>query len=266
MSGISKIGIIAGGGDLPDALARHCRSLGIEVFVIGVTGFAQKADVFFRLGQAGRMVSTLKEKGFMDIVLIGSVKRPSLLTLFPDWQTLWFFLKLGFKRCGDDTVLQAARKALEAEGFRLHGAHSLLPDLRSPVGVMGKVSPSIADLESIRIGFEASQELGRADIGQAVLVLGQAVIAQEDKAGTQAMMEQYGQPGAILVKSCKPQQDTDMDLPTIGPDTIAQCAAKRIKGVAVQSSLSLIADKQATIAEADRCGIFLYGIEGKRDA
>jgi len=62
------------------------------------------------------------------------------------------------------------------------------------------------------------------------------------------------------VKLAKVGQDLRVDLPAIGPRTIANAAAAGCSGLAVQAGFTLIIDRPATIAAADRAGLFLIGL------
>jgi len=50
-------------------------------------------------------------------------------------------------------------------------------------------------------------------------------------------------------------------MPTIGPRTITAAAAAGLRGVACEAGGTLLTDRDACIAEADRLGLFLYGID-----
>ena len=63
----------------------------------------------------------------------------------------------------------------------------------------------------------------------------------------------------VLYKAPKPGQDWRMDLPAIGPATVAAAAAAGLAGVAVQAGGVLILDREATVAAADDAGLFLWG-------
>ena len=76
-----------------------------------------------------------------DIVFIGSVNKPSFLTLCPDWPTFKFFIKAWIKSLGDDGLLKAARSELEKRGFQVRGIHEFLPDLLMSEGSLGKITP-----------------------------------------------------------------------------------------------------------------------------
>lgn len=259
---IRKLGIIAGGGDLPRQLLQFCKENSIEQTIIGIKNHVDHVspDAVFRLGRAGAMLRFFKNNDVSDIVFIGSVTKPSLFNLWPDFRTLRFLLKNYKCFCGDDALLKAIRSALEAEGFNVRGIHQFLPELLMPEGILGEITVGSKFQADIQLGLKESQKLGQDDIGQAVIVKEGSVIAREDRKGTNAMIKKYGEEGAILVKTCKPQQDHDLDLPTLGLNTVKQCADKKMAGIVGHAGLSLTVDRKSMIERANKAGMFIMGV------
>ncbi len=97
------------------------------------------------------------------------------------------------------------------------------------------------------------------------------VLAVEAVEGTDAMLARAGAlaregPGGVLVKLAKPGQERRADLPVLGPDTIAAAAAAGLRGIAFEAGGTMLADRGATVADADAAGLFLLGIETVEDA
>ncbi len=264
---ISKLGIIAGSGALPRLLLKYCDEQGIEPYVVGFVDQTDaqtlegRAHLLTRIGSSGKTIKWLRSNGVEHLVLIGAVKRPRLFDSIPDFVTLKFFLRVGLRSIGDSDVLNIARDLLEKEGFRLHGVHDFINDILMPAGVIGAVIPDKQSFEWIDVGFQASQNLGIQDIGQSVIVLNNEVVGREDARGTSILIEEHGQEGAVLVKSCKPQQDKDLDLPTIGLETIDLCVAKKMRGIAGHAKNSLLIDSEEVKQIADKHGLFIYGVK-----
>lgn len=260
---VKKLGIVAGSGQLPADLVQACEAKGIECFVIGLKGFTDHVEPQFwgRIGGAGKIIHWLNDNKIHDLVLIGAIKRPGLFDLWPDWIMARLFFKAWWHSFGDSGLLSAGRQLLEEYGFRLHGAHEFLPDLLMPVGLLTVNTPKRDDYLDIQVGLKASQELGLADVGQAVIVKDGKIIGREDKRGTSALIKKHGVKGAILVKSCKPQQDRDLDLPTIGAQTVRLCVEKGMVGIAGQAGHTLLANKNAVVEIANQNQIFVLGIE-----
>ena len=81
-----KLGILAGGGQLPKHLADHCRVNGREYFIIGLIGNADRNILdelpvkWIRLGAAGKIIQSLRDQNVAEIVMVGAVHRPSIMT------------------------------------------------------------------------------------------------------------------------------------------------------------------------------------------
>lgn len=261
-----RLGVVAGGGLLPAKLLAFCDSHGIETFVVGFDGHVDPAlfhgrdHMLTRIGAAGTIFQTLHEKGFEDLVLIGSVRRPKLSELRPDLRTARFFARLGLRAIGDDGLLKALRAELEGDGFTLYGIHELMTGLLMPKGVLGKCHPTEGQYEDIRVGLAASRRLGEEDIGQCVVTLDEEVLGTEDEEGTDALIRRAARKGAILVKSSKPQQDRKLDLPTLGSETVRLCAGLGYAGIAAEYDGILLADREVMVPLADELGLFIVGV------
>ena len=269
---IARLGILAGGGDIPRLLAQSCQGQGIEPFIVVLEGQAEAEDyvelnhMSARLGESGSIIKELKAQGIQDIVMIGRVRRPSLKELKPDLKTAEFFATEGFNVLGDDGLLKALRRFLEKEGFTLHGAQDFMPELLMPEGALGKHKPSKSHMSDIERGVELLQILGEQDVGQAVVVQNGYVLGVEGAEGTDELIKRCGPlqrkgQGAVLVKLCKPNQDKDVDLPTIGPQTIENLIEAGFSGVATHAGQSFIYDRQGVQEQANQGKLFVVGID-----
>ncbi|WP_207478807.1 LpxI family protein [Arenibaculum pallidiluteum] len=267
-----KLGIVAGGGDLPRRLVEACRQSGRPFFVVALEGQAEPGltdgipHLWARLGAGGAILAALREAEARDLVLAGRVRRPSLSELRPDLRTAAFFAKVGARALGDDGLLRAVTVELEREGFRIVGAQDVLRDLLSAAGPFGSILPDAQAETDIARGVEVAHALGLLDVGQAVVVQQGIVLGVEAIEGTDALLERCGAlrrsgPGGVLVKLCKPQQDARVDLPTIGVTTVERAAAAGLRGIAVQAGATLTLDRSAVAEAADRMGLFVVGIE-----
>ncbi len=268
-----KLGIIAGGGELPGEIIKQCLTSGRDFFVIALKDQADPdllTDVpheWIRLGAAGKSIKLLRQHEVKELVLAGSVKRPTLSALRPDLRSARIFAKTGAAGLGDDGLLSALISALQdQEGFTLVGSDDLLPDLVAPEGVLGRVSPSKIDHDDIATGIKAARELGCQDIGQAVVVRNGCVIGREDEQGTDALLkavrpDSAGVLSGVLVKTAKPQQERRADLPTIGPETVEGAYSAGLAGIALEAHSALILDRSKVSELADHHGMFVVGVK-----
>jgi len=270
-----KLCIVAGGGRLPELLIDACLDAGREFFVLALKGQADPRIVervpheWIRMGAAAHGFAILKEQGIKELVMAGRVRRPSLLDLRPDLRVIKFFAKLGRKGVGDDGLLRAVIDELEGEGYRVIGAHDVLPKLRAAEGQLGGIAPDDQAQHDISRGIKVLSALSDVDIGQAVVVQQGIVLGVEAVEGTDALIERCkslkrdGQ-GGVLVKFSKLGQETRVDMPTIGPETIRRVAEAGLRGVAVGAGSTIILDVDELVRVADDAGIFVIGVAQKQ--
>ena len=267
-----KLGIIAGGGDLPKRLIDWCKEHNHPYFILAIKDNANPdfftPDVnhkWIRIGQAGTGFKYFKDEEVKEIVLIGTIKRPTLADLVPDLRTATFFAKLGAKALGDDGLLRAVVKEIEGEGMKVIGIQEVVSDLLAHSGVLTKTAPTEEDEEDIRRGIEVAFELGKLDVGQSVVIQQGLVLGVEGIEGTDRLINRcadYKRKGKapILVKLRKPQQDMRIDLPTIGATTVENAHKAGFRGIAVHTGNTLIVNEEEVIKLANKYKMFIKGI------
>lgn len=270
-SDIPKLGILAGGGDLPNRLVAACLSQGRPVFVLALEGHCDTPlpdgtdTATVRVGALGEAFRLLKEAGVKELVLAGRVRRPTLAEIRPDWQAARVLARIGINALGDDGLLRAIVGEIEAEGFRVVGADSILNELLIGVGPLGTFTPDAEAKADIARGVSVATTLGALDVGQAVIVQQGLVLGVEAVEGTEALIARSGLHrrdgvGGVLVKLKKPAQDGRIDLPTIGVATLEQAAAAGLRGIAVTAGGALVIDHDTVAARANDLGLFVVGI------
>jgi DUF1009 family protein len=279
--GKESIGIICGGGAIPLAVAKAVQEQGRPLTLFLLYGFADKALERFphrwvHLGAIGRLLRVMRESGCKDIVMIGSLTRPSPWQVRLDFTTLMALPRLlPYFRGGDDRLLSGVTEYFEARGFRLVGAHEVAPEILMPEGIVGKHRPRRTDEDDIGFGFDLLRAIGSFDVGQAAIVSGMHALAVEAAEGTASMIARVAEMrkngrvklperAGVLVKAPKPNQDRRVDLPAIGPDTIAQAKAAGLLGIAVEAGSTVVADTAALIRAADKAGLFVIGVASAR--
>ena len=266
-----KLGILAGGGTLPQRLVDACRSSGRPVFVLAFEGqtAAQTTlgveHAWVRLGAIGTALEILRGAAVDDLVLAGPMRRPSIAELRPDKLAMKILARTGMRALGDDGLMRVIMEALEAEGFHIVGVNDLIDDITVESGPLGKESPDDSARLDIARGVAVLQALGAVDVGQAVVVQEGIVLGIEAAEGTDGLLARCAAlgregPGGVLVKLRKPGQDNRADLPTIGPETIIGARDAGLRGVAIESGVTLVLSRMVAIQEADRSSLFLVAI------
>lgn len=269
----SRLGIVAGAGDLPVRVAEYARASGRQPFIIGVKGFAEAPlmDRFdgavVSIGEIGRQITLLRDADCAQVVFAGIVRRPDFSALKLDLkgaQSLPAILAAAAK--GDDALLRAVVQVYEGAGFAVVGADEVCADLMAPAGAFGKLEPGQSDWRDIELAREVVEQLGKLDVGQGAVCRDGVVLAVEAQEGTDAMLVRCagldthveGARG-VLVKAPKPQQERRIDLPTIGVETVKKAAAAGLAGIAVQAGGALVLDRNAITDLADELGLFVVG-------
>ena len=273
-----KLGLIAGGGNLPVRLAAHCESSGRPFFVLRLRGFASPELAEFPgddagLAELGRGFRLLRRSGCESVCFAGIVARPDFAALRPDMRGLVALPgAILAARAGDDGLLRFLLKEFEKEGFHVEGAHEVMGGLTLPLGPLGRHAPTARDEPDIARAMSVARVIGREDIGQGAVVCAGLVLAVEAQEGTDAMLERVAQlpqairgspeaPRGVLAKAPKPTQETRVDLPTIGTHTLMQCSRAGLAGIAGEAGRVLVLDREAVVEMADELGLFVVGLD-----
>ena len=143
---MQKLGLIAGGGNLPIEIAEHCEQAGRPLFIVRLKGFADEALREFPgadigLAEIGKAIKALKRAGCKAVCLVGSVSRPDFAALKPDLRGIAMLPQvIAAARKGDDALLRLMLDEFAKECFAIEGAHEAKADLTLATGPLGKVA------------------------------------------------------------------------------------------------------------------------------
>jgi DUF1009 family protein len=267
---MNKIGLIAGNGNFPVAFARAAKQKGMQVIAVAHEGetvpeLAQWVDAIFwiNVGQLGKLIKIFKEQGVTDVLMAGGIKKTRLFSGgMPDLRGMTLLAKMVHKK--DDSILRAVARELESEGITVRESTLYLDSILASPGILTKRRPTKDEQQDIEFGWHMAKEIGRLDIGQTVVVKGQAVLAVEAIEGTDEAIRRGGLlcgQGAVVVKVCKPQQDLRFDLPAVGTQTINTMEQVKASCLAVEADKTIIIEREAVVQEADRAGITIVAIQ-----
>ena len=274
----SPVGVIAGGGAMPFAVADSLAKRGIAAVILALRGTCDPAGVtrfrhhWISIGQLGKATRLLRSEGCRDLIFIGSLARPALSDIRVDWGALRVMghVVAAF-RGGDDHLLSGIGRIFEQDGFRMVGVKDAAPDLLMPRGCITRAAPDAGAEADIAKGRDVLAALSPFDIGQAAVVIDGHVVAVEDIEGTDGLLARVARlrkegrfrakaGRGVLVKMPKSGQDLRFDLPTVGPRTVEGVAAAGLGGIAVAAENTIAAEPQAMIEAADRAGLFVTGV------
>lgn len=280
MNANEPIGLIAGQGSLPLAVARGIKAAGHPLVVVGLRdqadpSLATLADRFAWAGitRLGKWVRVLRGAGVHRAVMIGRVSKRRmfaplrLLRQFPDWRAIrvWYFRLRHDRR--NEAVLAALADELASEDIHLVDSTQYCPEALATAGPMTSHAPTPEQQRDIEFGWPLVRVLADHDIGQALAVREREVVAVEAIEGTDRMVERAGamcrMGGWVLLKAAKAHQDMRFDVPTVGPRTIENVHAAGGRAIALQAGKVLIAEREQTLALADRLGVAVVGVEDR---
>lgn len=272
------VAVVCGGGSLPATVADALVGQGRGVVMFPLHGWADPAAVerfrhhWIHIGQLGRFSRLARSEGCRDLVLIGTLVRPTIQQLRLDIETLRVMPRIiRAYRGGDDHLLSGIGRILEDYGFRLVGAHEVAPQILAPLGHVGRFAPTPRDEADITRGLALLAATGPFDVGQAAVVADGRVLAVEAAEGTDHMLAHIAEMRrggrirsaagtGVLVKAPKPSQDRRFDLPTVGPSTVEHIAAAGLAGLAVVAGGVIIVEPARVMALADKANIFVAGV------
>ncbi len=262
---IRRLGILAGSGALPRAVAEACRARGTGLYVIDLEGAAAAwAGAYpgarVSLGQVGRVLSLLEAAGCDAVTMAGGLVRPSLARVRFDRKGLTLLPRVArLFRKGDDGLLSGVAALFEENGFPVVGAEAFLPEALARAG---DIVGAVTDADDIAMGRAILRALSPFDIGQATVVARGRCLAVEGPEGTAAMLDRAAAldaQGGVLVKMPKSGQDRRVDRPAIGPDTVRAAHAAGLSGIAVEAGGVFVLEGAEVERLAAGAGLFLHG-------
>ncbi len=277
MSGAkTPLALVCGSGTLPLEAARAARAAGREPFLVGLVGSAgreieQFPHLWVRLGEVGKLFAALRARGVQEVGFLGAVTRPEIGDLLPDWGAI---LRAGeiakLFQGGDDALLRRIARLFESEGYRIVGAREFAPGLLAPKGEIVGPSPDDEARADIAFGARLLETMSPFDVGQGTVIAEGRALAVEAAEGTDAMLARVAELRAlgkvrlkgragVFVKAAKRGQDVRLDLPAVGPQTIAAAKRAQLAGLALAAGEVLIADRPGFLKAAAEAGLFVYG-------
>lgn len=271
-----RIGLIAGGGPLAEHVAAAAKESSELGLVIALDPFSEPESFpqaeRLRLGQFGKMVRRLKSTGCTHVCFAGIVKRPDFKRLKPDLKALRHLPKvIQAAGRGDDELMRQVLALFEDEGFGIISPQEVCADLMLTEGVVGAVPMSDKHRTDALKACEIAVAIGALDIGQGAVVARGVVLAVEAQEGTDLMLMRVldlpvelrgtlNDRVGVLAKMVKPTQDTRIDLPTLGPETVRLAAAAGLAGIVAEAGGAFMVDRVETIRRADEAGLFIAGL------
>ena len=283
---ITRLGLIAGNGRFPFLLLDAARAQGVHVVVAAIkeetelemdTRAAQDPGIrvhWLSLGELSRLIETFHQEGVTRAVMAGQVKHKQIFSsIRPDWRLAKLLLNLRTRNT--DMLLGAVAKVLSDEGIELISSTAYLEPLLARPGVLTARAPTQEEEQDLAYGRQVAAALAGFDIGQTVVVAGQACVAVEAMEGTDATIERAGallgtleadgeastlERRLSVVKVAKPAQDMRFDVPVIGSNTIETMRRAGATCLSIEAGRTLIFDLDTIRQLAAAAGIAIIAV------
>jgi hypothetical protein len=266
------LGLIAGGGRLPNEALTRLRARGEKVEIFGFEGVTEPGLVsqalMTRLGQLERLLGLFRARGVERLLIVGKFE-PRLLQgegapLEADRAAQALIASRA--GAGDVALMSLLAGWLEAQGYLLCRQDRLLEEMLAGEGRLARRGLDAGERRDLDVGRRAVAGLSAsATAAQAVAVSRGTVVAWEDAAGTDAMIRRAAGHGATIVKGARPGQDRRLDLPTVGPATIESMIESGARALAVEAFSTLVVGGPAMRAAADAAQIGLWGFRDRSE-
>lgn len=270
--GFTSLGLVAGGGKFPVLCAEEAKKKGYRVVAVAHIGETDNAlekladrIIWVHLGQLNKLIDFLKTNDTRHVIFAGTItKKRIFFDVRPDMRALGLWRRMDNRL--DDRLLRAIASELESEGIKVLSSTLFLMQLSMPAGCITLKKPSPEQEEDIRFGVAIAKEIGRLDIGQCIVVKDKTVLAVEAIEGTDQTILRGGNlggPGSVVIKICKPGQDTRFDLPSVGLKTLQTMAEVKAEVLTVEAGNALLFDMPETVNFANKNKISIVGIKNE---
>jgi DUF1009 family protein len=265
-----RLALIAGSGALVSEVIAAARQRGYELRLLTLGRRRDLRDldpVPFSLADPQSAVDAIRAFGATSFVMAGGVSISDIAR-----ERLARFFRGGrADAVGDAGLSGLATDLARLTGAKLLGVHEIAPELVAPEGLLAGPQPTQVQRDTAAYALSLARRAGALDLGQAVVVAGRRAIAAEDIAGTDALLARVqrfrrlglsadGASPLVLAKSAKPDQPMYVDLPAIGPVTVARARRAGIGVIAVQAGATLLIQRSKLVAAADAAGISVLGL------
>ncbi len=281
-----RYGLIAGNGKFPFMVLEGARRAGATFSVVAIheetdqeiEGLAERVE-WVGIGQLGKMIRFLKSEGVEKAIMAGQVKHVQLFSrAVPDARMLKMLLKLPRRNTG--TLIGAVADELSSEGIELIDSTLFLQEYLPKAGTLTTRAPQTRERQDIEYALGIARDMARLDLGQTIVVRGQACVAIEAMEGTDETVRRAGEltragsrsrlaklmrgRGANLsggrltiVKLAKPDQDMRFDVPVVGVPTIEVMieAGATCLCISAEKTLMLDRDEMLQLANANKIAI-----------
>ena len=256
------IGLIFGETDFPKQILKKIKKKK-KYLIIDLT----KTKIFKKdknsysvsIGQFGKIISILKKNNCNKVLFAGKVDKPNFSKLKLDFKGIYYIPRIiKSSKLGDAAILKEIIKILKKEKINTLSSTIFTPELSLKKGIYSKTKPDTQDKKDINKSIKVLNKTGAYTYSQGAVSRNNKVIAVEGREGTQKMLSNINnKENGVLVKFPKKKQDTRVDLPTVGLNTLKQCTKAGLKGIVLKHKKNILLDKKKCIQYANKNKMFI---------
>jgi len=264
-----NIGVVAGSGEFSTLVCNQVRKQGYSCIVAGIEGQADSklqnvSDIFawFDISHVLDIVPFFKKNGVTKAVLAGKIEH--LLIIKPEKLGRSVLgLLAGGKDRSPSAVLKTAIDYLASHGIEVIDTTMFIAPAVCAPGVLSKKKPTHAIMDDIEFGWDIARKTADLDIGQAVIVKNKAIVAIEGMEGTDKAIRRsrdLAGKNTVVVKVCRTIQDTRIDLPAIGLETVKSLVSSECAALCFEAEKMPFFQKEESIELANAHNIVIIAL------
>lgn len=261
---ISRIALIASDVALSKYMIDIFAKKNIECHVITcdkkIANDLKDHDIAFILrGNIVQLMKYLRLHNLKDLMLTGAIK--SNLKMALHFKSIRLFYKLRRSERLQQDATHIIIDFLKSEKFNIIYPEEISPDLLIESGALTTVRPSNHEIMEITKGLAILQGVSTTYRTSSLVMHHDLVVGFESKYGLYELIKRCskGIENCILIKAAY-HDDYIPSNNIIDVFTIKILALYKIKGIAIEVKSAIILDQATTIQEANKLGIFIYGI------
>ncbi len=267
---MTNIGLVAGGNNLPILVKNYANTKNINLFIAGIKGsvnntlknnIKNKNYKEFYLTEISKVINFFKINNVNQVIIVGDIYKAKIKLTF---SFIKLILKLLFIKKKYDGILRLIIKEFEKQNIKIIGIDTLLPSLIIKEEVLTNKKPTKQEKSDIIYGFQQAKNFTNSDKGQAIIVKNKNIVEKENFKGTDYLIKSSIRKNikdAILIKVLKKNQDTRVDIPVIGVNTILNAKDAHLSGIVCEANTTIIDNKDEVIKLANQYNIFIIGIK-----
>ncbi|EPG74542.1 PF06230 family protein [Leptospira fainei serovar Hurstbridge str. BUT 6] len=266
---MGRLGILAGGGNLPEIGMREALAAGEDPLFLSIaesdfkTGNYPDRVIPIHIAKIGGLFKSCKANKIDRLLLLGKVKKEIIFkSLNFDLKAIALLARMVNKH--DYSIFKTIAEDFEKEGIKILSQKTYLQSLLLPEGRYTKKPLDKKQLADVEFGMEYAEKIANLDIGQTVIVLDKSVLAVEAVEGTDKAIERGGsfakKDKAVVCKSSKPSQDDRFDLPTVGLETLKTMKDNNCGTLSLREGETIVVDPTEFIRLAEKLKIHILSI------